>query len=237
MKNLKAAFAAAVLIALAILFFLQHRAKEELRADNAALARQLAQLQTDNECLSNRLASAGDANSLSDKEHNELLKLRGEVGVLRRQANELGKLRNENQQLQSQATVGQNQAAQISPADQFRLNQFHTTDDLKQLGLAMRIYAVDNNDQYATNFYQIKDEFGDETKLTNFMNKYEFVNAGLVSESMPDNILFREQTPHQNPNGGWERIYCFADGRVLTQYSDDGNFADYEKQHSPPPNQ
>jgi hypothetical protein len=216
---------------------LQHQVQEKLHAENVALALRLAQVQTDNENLSNRLASAGNANSLSDKEHNELLKLRGEVGVLRRQASELGKLQNENQQLQSQANVGQNQAAQISPADQFRLNQFHTTDDLKQLGLAMRIYAGDNNDQYATNFYQLKDEFGDETKLTNFLNKYEFVNAGLVSESMPDDIIFREQTPHQNPNGGWERIYCFADGRVLTQYSDDGNFADYEKQHSPASNQ
>jgi hypothetical protein len=74
--------------------------------------------------------------------------------------------------------------------------------------------------------------------VTNFMSKYEFVNTGLVNESMPDDIIFREQNPHQNPSGGWERIYVFADGRVETQYSDDGNFDAYEKQHMvPPPNQ
>ena len=103
----------AFLIALAILFFLQHQQQEKLRADNAALAQQFAQMQTDNESLSNRLAAAGDANSLSDKEHNELLKLRGEVGVLRRQTNELGKLQEENQQLQAGRT-----AAQISQTTQ-----------------------------------------------------------------------------------------------------------------------
>jgi hypothetical protein len=236
MKNLKTGFIVAVLIALAILFFLQHQQQEKLRADNAALALQLAQMQTDNESLSNRLASAGDANSLSDKNHNELLKLRGEVGVLRRRANEIGKLQEENQQLQQEATIGQNQTAKLSPEDQFRLNQFHTTDDLKELGLAMRVYAGDHNGQYATNIYQLKDELAGETLLTNFMNKYEFVNAGLVNESMPEKIIFREQNPSQNPDGGWERIYGFADGSVQTQYSEDGNFNAYENQHmvSPP---
>ena len=184
----------------------------------------LAQMQTDNESLSNRLAAAGDANSLSDKEHNELLKLRGEVGLLRRQTNEIGKLQEENQRLQQQATVGQNQTAKLSPEDQFRLNQFHTTDDLKELGLAMRVYAGDHNDQYATNIYQLKDELASEALLTNFMNKYEFVDTGLVNESMPDKIIFREQTPHQNPNGAWERIYGLADGSVQTQYSDRWKF-------------
>jgi hypothetical protein len=238
MKTFKAGLVVAVLIALALLFLLQHQAQVKLRADNAALMQQLAQLQTDSENFSNRLAAAGDAQTLSEQERNELLKLRGEVGVLKNQVGELGKLREENQQLQRQATVGQNQAGQISPEDQFRLNQFHTTDDLKQLGVAMRIYAGDQNGQYATNFYQLNDELGGNTMVTNFMSKYEFVNTGLVNESMPDDIIFREQNPHQNPSGGWERIYVFADGRVETQYSDDGNFDAYEKQHMvPPPNQ
>src|SRR5580698_2740360 len=99
MKNLKTGFVAAVLVALAVLFYLQHQVQEKLRAENVALAKQLAQVQTDNESLSNRLAAAGDAKSLSDKEHNELLKLRGEVGLLRGQANEIVKLNQENQQL------------------------------------------------------------------------------------------------------------------------------------------
>ena len=96
MKNLKAGFVAAILIALAVLFYWQHQVQEKLHAENVALALQLAQLLTDNESLSNRLASAGDANSLSDKDRNELLKLRGEVTRLRANTQKLEQIRADN---------------------------------------------------------------------------------------------------------------------------------------------
>jgi RNA polymerase sigma factor (sigma-70 family) len=237
MTKLKLGLSARVVAGAATALVVQHQVQEKLRADNESLAQQIGQLRTDNESLSNRLAATGDAKSLSDAQYNELLKLRGEVGVLRRQLIELGKLRDENQQFQRQATVGQNQAIQISPQDQFRLNQFHATDDLKQLGLAMRVFSGDHNGQFATNFFQLNDELGGEAMVTNFMSKYEFVNAGLVNLSMPDDIIFREQNSHKDPSGAWERIYTFADGSVQTQYSDDGNFDAYEKQHTIPPPQ
>jgi Skp family chaperone for outer membrane proteins len=89
MKNFKAGFVGAILIVCAIFLFLQHQAQKKLHTENESLTQQIAQLQTDNENLSNHLAAAGDSKSLSDEQFNELLKLRGEVGVLRRQANEL----------------------------------------------------------------------------------------------------------------------------------------------------
>ena len=73
MKTLKAGLILAVLVALTALFLLQRQAQDKLHAENAALAQQLAQLQTDNETLSHRLATAGDAGALTEKEHNELL--------------------------------------------------------------------------------------------------------------------------------------------------------------------
>lgn len=112
MKKLKAGFMIAVLIALAVVFYWQRQAQEKLHSENTALARQLAQMQTDMESLSNRLASLGDANSLSEKEHNELLELRGEVGWLRRQTNEIGKLQEENRRLRDGQTVAQVSASQ-----------------------------------------------------------------------------------------------------------------------------
>ena len=135
MKNLQAGFIAAVLIALAVLFYLQHQVQEKLHAENAALAQQLAQVQTDNENLSNRLASAGDANSLSDKERNELLKLRGEVGLLRGQVNEITKLKQENQQLHAlAANAGSSQQANLSPplySRHFKINAATFFENLK----------------------------------------------------------------------------------------------------------
>ena len=135
MKILQAGFVAAILIALAVLFYLQHQAQEKLHAENAALAQQLAQLQTDNESLSNRLSLAGDASSLSDKEHNELLKLRGEVGLLREQANEIVKLKQENQQLHVlAANAGSSQQANLSPplySRHFKINAVTFFENLK----------------------------------------------------------------------------------------------------------
>ena len=60
-----------------------------LRQQQASLTEQIAQLQTDNEGLANRVAQANQSPSLTSERLRELLKLRGEVGVLRRQQREL----------------------------------------------------------------------------------------------------------------------------------------------------
>jgi hypothetical protein len=64
---------------------LQHRAAQTLRAENSALLEQnknLAQLQADNERLSNLLSQAR-ANARGRDQNAELLRLRGQVGLLR----------------------------------------------------------------------------------------------------------------------------------------------------------
>jgi len=87
--KLKLGFSALVVAAAATAFVIQNQAQENLRMDNAVLTQQLAQLQTDNQSLSNRLATIDDSKMLSDDQFNELLKLRGEVGVLRNEENNL----------------------------------------------------------------------------------------------------------------------------------------------------
>jgi preprotein translocase subunit SecD len=62
---------------------------ETLQEQQAMLAEQSAQLKIDNENHSNRVAQASRSSSLSSERLNELLKLRGEVGVLRRKQREL----------------------------------------------------------------------------------------------------------------------------------------------------
>jgi RNA polymerase sigma factor (sigma-70 family) len=89
MTKLKLGISALVVAGAATAFVLQHQAQEKLRTDNAALTQQLAQLQTESESLSNRLVTAGDSPKISDVQYNELMKLRGEVGLLRSQKNKL----------------------------------------------------------------------------------------------------------------------------------------------------
>ena len=76
--KLKLAFSALVVAGAATAFVVQHQTQEKLRAANESLAQQFAQLQTDNESLSNRLVTIGDSKKLPDEQFNELLKLRGE---------------------------------------------------------------------------------------------------------------------------------------------------------------
>jgi RNA polymerase sigma factor (sigma-70 family) len=104
MTKIKLGISALVVAGAATAFVIQHQAQEKLRAENESLTQQIGQLQTDNANFSNRLASTGDSKKLPDDQFNELLKLRGEVGVLRNQTTEIGKLREENRQLQISMT-------------------------------------------------------------------------------------------------------------------------------------
>lgn len=239
MTHIKLGISALVVAGAATALVVQHQTQTKLGEENQSLRQQMTQLQTDNESLSNRLASAGDSKKLPDEQFNELLKLRGEIGVLRSQAGQLGKVREENQRLRTQNSATQNQPVQISPDEQFKLQEWHTIDTMKYVGLAMRIYSGDHNDALVTNFDQIT-----QTKLyeTNSpgsiaLDNLEFMNVGLLSYAQPEMIMFREKNPRRTLNGQWVREYGLVDGSVQTIYSDDGNFSDFEKKHSPPPNQ
>jgi RNA polymerase sigma factor (sigma-70 family) len=83
--KLKLALSALVVAGVITAFVIQHQTREKLRTENESLTQQLAQLQADNKSLSNQLASAGNSKSLSDEQFAELLRLRGEITLLRQQ--------------------------------------------------------------------------------------------------------------------------------------------------------
>ena len=171
--------------------------------------------------------------------------MRGEVTSLRKQAGQVAQLQAENQRLRNRPTPTPTmaQSSDVNPVEgQFGAQKVNTVNALKQIGLAMRIYAGDNNDRYATNYDQMLNELG----TTNFnggitVGNFEFVNPGIVSEMMPDAIMFREINPRVSPSGVLERAYGLADGSVQ-EISGGGpgetaRFTQYEAAHSPPPPQ
>lgn len=83
---------ALLILAGAVIIWLQFQTQKNLRAENESLQQQVAQLKMDEENLSNRLADANDSKKLSDEQFNESLKLRGETRLLRQRTNELAKL-------------------------------------------------------------------------------------------------------------------------------------------------
>ena len=98
---------AAVLVGGGILLVFEHQATTKLREKNQAMRQQVEQvgrLGEENQRLSNLVAQASNPASLPKDQLGELLRLRGEVGPLRRQKAEGEKLRAENGRLRAAPT-------------------------------------------------------------------------------------------------------------------------------------
>jgi preprotein translocase subunit SecD len=67
----------------------QHYAQVGLREENEALRQQIIRLQSENTGFSNSVAQIARSSSLGSKRLRELLRLRGEIGLLRQQQQEL----------------------------------------------------------------------------------------------------------------------------------------------------
>jgi RNA polymerase sigma factor (sigma-70 family) len=239
--KIKIALATLVVAGGAAAIVTQHSAQEKLRGDYAALQQQVAQLQTDNQSLSNQLASTGDSKKLSEDQFNELLKLRGEVGVLRNQAGEIGKLRAENAEIHKEWRDASQAMKSMPSLEEAKFNAMSVkaVNDAKQMGLAMRIWAGDNNDFYPTNIYDMTNELGSLDFTKHVSEAFELMNVGSASDRYPQMLMIREITPRQSPDGKWERVYGLADGSVQKISSSDGNFDAWEKaqeQYNPPKN-
>ena len=92
----------AVAVAVAGAAFIFLIPSSNLREENQALRLQIdqaAELQADNDRLSNFLAQTKSSQSLPKEQMSELLRLRGEIGTLRRLTNEIGKLQAANERL------------------------------------------------------------------------------------------------------------------------------------------
>lgn len=219
MAKLKLAAGTLAIVGLGAVSVVQHQSLARQQNDNAALRQRIVQL----EGMTNRPAQAIPVvRNLADDQFQELLRLRGEVSVLRSQAKTPDTLKQENKRLQEALT-------QAEEVQQFEAERVRRINSLKQLGLAMKVFAADNNNSYATNFDMLVNELGGEENKKRFEEQMEFVNTGLVNDSMPDMILFREKTARQLRNGTWERAYCLGDGSVHAVESKDGNFDFWEK--------
>jgi RNA polymerase sigma factor (sigma-70 family) len=128
---------------------IQHQSQARLREENEALrqqASQLAQVVAENERLSNLVMQAKGAESLSREQMSELLRLRGEVGRLRREGKELETLQADNRQLRMRlasapAGVFAGDAKTLSPEEAARNV---CINNLRHIDGAIQQYALDN---------------------------------------------------------------------------------------------
>jgi RNA polymerase sigma factor (sigma-70 family) len=244
--KIKLAFSAIVVAGAATAFVIQQQTQNKLRDENGLLQQQVSQLQSDNENFSNRLANVGDSKKLSDEQFNELLKLRGEVGMLQQQTVESKKAQEEINEANQKAQAAEEKlATTLSVQAKFAKQETATINAMKYLSLDMRIYAGDHDNQFPTNddLYKLVNNYDGNTNLLRGIPAIEYVSVGvkLNSQDQPDYpnlVVIRERIAQQAPGGTWHRIYGFADGSVQTAISYDGNFDAWEKAntYSPPPN-
>jgi hypothetical protein len=146
---------ATALVGVAVWVTLEHQSALRLREENSNLRQQLGQmtsLAAENERLSRLLAETDRQRTLSDDQLRELLRLRGEVGVLREQSKELEILRNQNRQAssslesnskaQSAAPVGTVATADYWPRDSWAYAGYASPD----ASLQSSFWAADQGD-------------------------------------------------------------------------------------------
>jgi hypothetical protein len=248
--KLKIGLTALAIAGAATVFVLQHNSAKAANAENDRLRQQIKKLQSEAESLSNRLASASDAQSLTPEQFAELLKLRGEVGSLRSQTAEAAKIIAQNAE-KSQTSTNTN-----DPVTQENILRHRTLTAAHQLADAtMWRYADHHNGQFPTNWNQVKEDYrisaklglnpGDvvpdtEAEFAWVTNEYEFTYQGSTKDLLAltngyDMIVIREKQPWQRADGKWMKSYGLADGSGQLRVKPPEGFAAWESQRMVPP--
>lgn len=195
---------AALAITGAVIIILVFRHQHmRLADDNAALRQQLAQMEAENESLSNLVFQAKTPEPPTAAPSDDLLRLRGEVALLRERTNELA------QQQQGRrliSTVADESPAtnQISPEDQFVLQQSHLVDAMTAVLTALKDYAAKHNGQYPDNLQELvaSGALTNATFVGNLgLDEFEFNKPGATDQLSNRNFI-RARTPLQRPGGG-----------------------------------
>jgi RNA polymerase sigma factor (sigma-70 family) len=148
--KIKLGFAVLAVAGAAAALIVQNQARASLLVANGTLKQQIAQLKTDNEGLGKQVWKRP---SLSSEQFDELLRLRGEVGMLREQTNEIPRLRQVNRNLLSEVSV--KSIDDLSEGDKFILREDHALNAATILLEALKNYASGHNGQYPGSIGQL----------------------------------------------------------------------------------
>ncbi|MGH7967676.1 MAG: RNA polymerase sigma factor, partial [Limisphaerales bacterium] len=211
MTKIKVVLLCALMLgAVASHLIVQRQAQVRLRAKEEQLQQaneQLAQALAENQRLSDVLAKARPG--MSQSQMDELLRLRGQVGVLKKELAEVPKSPNAPAPAPQTQSDSQDQQQQLAMA---KLNY------PKYWMVAFNLYAAQHNDQCPTNFEQaaafLPEEFTNRTDLV--PDQFQIVYQGAFNAiTNPQSIVvIREKEAWQSADGGWLRAYGFADGHT-----------------------
>jgi RNA polymerase sigma factor (sigma-70 family) len=203
MTKFKAGIVSALLVAVvATPLAIQQRTQNRLRAQNESLLgqiEQMTQLEAENARLSNLVGQA--QTTAPDGRMDELLRLRGEVGSLRRQLAEAAQAQVRLSQQAKEAREKANTAEQQEAMKQAFIAKMTYA---KGWVMAFHMYASDNQGRFPTSFDQaagyVPENLRDETLSTS--NQFEIFYLGPVSAltNPATTIVLRETEAQQVPH-------------------------------------
>jgi hypothetical protein len=172
------------------------------------------------------------------KDNEELHHLQAEVAQLRKLPAQIQQLQSENKRLAAAPVPGSNAAngANFFDAAQAEGERIQCVNNLKQIGLAMRIWAGDNNDKYPTSLMVMSNELSTPKILICPSDKarhpYAALGFGQFQEDMtsykftvqPDDEKFSECITARCPI---HHNYLLADGSV--QQMNPEKYREYQK--------
>jgi RNA polymerase sigma factor (sigma-70 family) len=195
----------------------------------APLAEQIRQLSQGLENATDQLAAFRSANERLNSNSAELLRLRGEVGILGQQTNELAKLREQKaESLQS--------SPQEALTDSQILELVRAKDLYVRVWLqAFLAYAREHQGQCPESFQQVVSFLPEDARPTigPTADQFEILYRGSLDAIQgQDIIVIRERSLWQHIGGKWGRFYGIADGHAQYCSSSDksvtGSFDSYE---------
>ena len=244
-SKLKLGIAAALVVAgVATPLVMQNQTQNKLRDENRLLRQESAQLASDSQRLSNQLSEVKYSQALTKDQFNELLKLRGEVGMLKKQLTEASskKVPAPSQQPSTVQSVDLTEEESQKLAEREKLmmrQQFIAKMGYSRNWMAaFTQYADKNQGMYPTNFDDAAPFLPDNTKEETMLatNQFEIVYRGpLKAITEPSSILVireTQSTPSPGGSGGWNRTYGFADGHTEVHHESVDNFEAWEAKHS-----
>jgi RNA polymerase sigma factor (sigma-70 family) len=205
----------AVAVGMTAAIIIQSQDNSRLQRENSALGAQTA-------AISDKLRAEHErppaAAGLDQHQFLELIRLRGEVGVLRDQLARVNKP--PEARVDSRKVDSPNESASDDPVAQQLKIQVAKMNFSKQFMLAMH-GGGDTNDLATEQLY----------------NQFQVIYPGSLNEitNPSETIVLRETTPWQAADGGWLRVYGFANGASVVHEEPDGNFEAWESQHTQKP--
>jgi RNA polymerase sigma factor (sigma-70 family) len=211
----------------------QMRQAGKLREENSALRAQLTELQT---AAEKPRKTETNAPPIDPTEHRELLRLRGEVGLLKK---ELATAR---------GNISTPKASEVPWQDRPENQEgIRKMTHAKAITFGLFTYAREHSEAFPTNFDQASEFLnlalkkheseGGEPIPDGFhgvTNRFELVYSGTLDQvtNWAGTIVLREKEAWQSQDGTWNRTYGFVDGHSEIHRAENGDFDAWEKAHT-----